>query len=127
MASTAPRLWLAERWQGLLVTEVSLCFCRARSEDSAFSAAHKGGASPVFGLWEKEPEDCSKCLALACGPSLPAGIAGVANYSADRFIAIFLMGPGLSSFVLKVFLILSPASSCPIGRSVGFRLKMDSL
>lgn len=42
-----------------------------------------------------QTEDCSKCLALARGLSLPAGIAGVANYSADGFIAIFFMGPGL--------------------------------
>ena len=66
-----------------------------------------------------QTEDCSKCLVLARGPSLPAGIAGVANYSADGFIAIFLMGPGLSSFVLRVFLFLSPASSCPVGHSLG--------
>lgn len=34
---------------------VSLCFCRTCSEDGVFSAAYKGGVSPVFGLWEKEP------------------------------------------------------------------------
>lgn len=62
-----------------------------------------------------QTEDCGKRLALALGPSLTAGIAGVANYSAHAFIAVFLMGPGLSSFVLRVLLILSPASSCPTG------------
>lgn len=46
---------------------------------------------------EKEPVFAScrehKLSALAPGPSLLAGIAAGANYSADGFIANFLMGP----------------------------------
>lgn len=52
---------------------------------------------------EKEPAFAScrvhKLSALAPGPSLLAGIAAGANYSADGFIANFLMGPGLSDSV----------------------------
>lgn len=67
-----------------------------------------------------------KLSALAPGPSLLAGIAAGANYSAHGFIANFLMGPGLCIH-LRVFLILSPVFSCPVGLGVGFCLKRDLL
>lgn len=54
---------------------------------------------------EKEPAfaDCRvhRLSALAPGPSLLAAIAAGANYSADGFIANFLMGPALSDSVFS--------------------------
>lgn len=68
---------------------------------------------------EKEPAfaNCRvhKLSTLAPGPSLLSGIAAGANYSADGFIANFLVGPELSDSLLRVFLILSPVFPVLLG------------
>lgn len=132
MASTAPRLWLGKPWQDLLINWQCHCvFAELVQKTVFFQQLIKEASAPCLVCGKKnlllQTEDCSKGLALARGPCLPAGIAGVANYSADGFIAVFLMGPGLSSFVLRVFLILCPASSCPVGHSLGIQLRVDLL
>lgn len=55
-ASTTPRLCRGEWWQGLLVTGSVTVFLQGWFRRCWFiSAARKGGVSPAFGLWEKEP------------------------------------------------------------------------
>lgn len=74
-----------------------------------------------------QTEDCSKGLALAHRPSLPAGIDGVANYSAEVFHCRFPSGFWIFFLCSQDILHSQPCILLSCWVFTALRIKMGSL